>query len=614
MDERLGFIVSSVGRAGRQAAGRTWTAPSALTRAIAASCIATITLAAFGDDPDPRRPIIDRWIAQQKLPKLADLWVQGLELDWNRLHGDVKPRRMTPADVSVRPGALLDTTCRAHASRRHVTALPVLHPLLHRNTSDLGQQRYTTVRRRRVLPRRSPGRRRRVRRCCPAVAYLEMARAALMHRAAGDRGIAPCSSCAISSGLQPIVVAERGAWPSPCSPSDGRAQLGFEVYSLRRRCTRLHCQGSCVFADAPAPASASTCHGLRAQMHAAHAGRRRALRRCSRRWDCTTAPPSRASSRSSRRDDQLLVRAASAGAPARERRRVRAAPEPDGQRAAGLDHADRRRPPGPGKPSLPFALESLRILAPCTGAGCAPGCATAEGSARRVVGRRQGRHRSLRPRRASSACRCAGFSRVRRWMTPTESPCPECRRLSAKRSTKVEVRCERILEYRIEVVGRRGRQQDGSERIETLRETAKQIYHDLAAGSSRRRQALAALASSSPRQQASTSPAGRARRGSSAPLAPVAKPRHGRRAAPSCSCATCRMSTPRHSNRCCPAATARCADRAAATHRRRLTPRSRSRASRRCSAAAGQAPRAVAGAARGCRRGRAQRACRPVWR
>ena len=35
----------------------------------------------------------DKWIARKKLAKLLDFWVRGLTFDWNKLDGEVKPRR-----------------------------------------------------------------------------------------------------------------------------------------------------------------------------------------------------------------------------------------------------------------------------------------------------------------------------------------------------------------------------------------------------------------------------------------------------------------------------------------------------------------------------------------
>jgi acyl transferase domain-containing protein len=51
-------------------------------------------MAAIGWE-DGMQEIIDRWIERKQLPQLLDLWTRGLNLDWHRLYGDVKPRRIS---------------------------------------------------------------------------------------------------------------------------------------------------------------------------------------------------------------------------------------------------------------------------------------------------------------------------------------------------------------------------------------------------------------------------------------------------------------------------------------------------------------------------------------
>jgi len=51
-------------------------------------------LAVFAADED-MSAIIDAWITKGKYSKLLDLWVKGLAVDWNRLYGDTKPRRIS---------------------------------------------------------------------------------------------------------------------------------------------------------------------------------------------------------------------------------------------------------------------------------------------------------------------------------------------------------------------------------------------------------------------------------------------------------------------------------------------------------------------------------------
>jgi len=112
------------------------------------------------------------------LSALGDLYCQGYELPWERLPGEERPARIAlPTYPFAREHCWISGT--EHVAVAGGTAL---HPLLHRNTSNLSQQRFTTtftgveplladhvVQGARVLP---------------GVAYLEMARAAVAQSSA----------------------------------------------------------------------------------------------------------------------------------------------------------------------------------------------------------------------------------------------------------------------------------------------------------------------------------------------------------------------------------------------------------------------------------------------
>jgi len=44
---------------------------------------------------DDMQEVIEKWIAHKKLEKLAQSWARGLNVDWNKLYGEVKPRRVS---------------------------------------------------------------------------------------------------------------------------------------------------------------------------------------------------------------------------------------------------------------------------------------------------------------------------------------------------------------------------------------------------------------------------------------------------------------------------------------------------------------------------------------
>ncbi|CAM2011292.1 SDR family NAD(P)-dependent oxidoreductase [Acanthopleuribacter pedis] len=137
-----------------------------------------------GGDEDSRA-LIAAWTAKGKLDKLADLWVQGVVVDWDLIpNGDARrislpgypfarehfdaPHKTSTADLKRAPGSAL------------------LHPLCQRNTSTLKVQRYSAtfsgdefffadhrVHGARVLP---------------GVAYLELARTAVVDALGEDLG------------------------------------------------------------------------------------------------------------------------------------------------------------------------------------------------------------------------------------------------------------------------------------------------------------------------------------------------------------------------------------------------------------------------------------------
>jgi len=93
MDERLGFVVRSV-----EELAEKLQAYLAGERRIEDAYQGQAprnndTLSFFNDDADLQHTI-DRWIYNKKFSKLLNLWAKGLELDWGKLYGEFKPRRV----------------------------------------------------------------------------------------------------------------------------------------------------------------------------------------------------------------------------------------------------------------------------------------------------------------------------------------------------------------------------------------------------------------------------------------------------------------------------------------------------------------------------------------
>ena len=123
-------------------------------------------------------------IKKRKLSKLLDVWVKGLNVEWNKLY---ESSELT-TDAPIRVSRISLPTYPFARERYWAFSIPklesnsnvtvgMLHPLLHQNTSDFSEQRFSStftgeeffladhvVQGQKILP---------------GVAYLEMARAAV---------------------------------------------------------------------------------------------------------------------------------------------------------------------------------------------------------------------------------------------------------------------------------------------------------------------------------------------------------------------------------------------------------------------------------------------------
>ncbi|AJQ26214.1 thioester reductase domain-containing protein [Pelosinus fermentans] len=210
-------------------------------------------LAALGPDED-MAVMIDSWMRKGKYTKLLEVWVKGLIIDWKKLYGKARPRRIS---LPTYPFAKerywvpeFETTAVNHILTHTGNAL-MLHPLLHQNTSDLTEQRFTSkfsgketffvnhVKGFRVLPE---------------AACLEMVREALQ-QAAGR----------LQEGQKILITNIRWMFPVAVDESllevhiglipENSSEIIFEVYSQpggREEETIIYSQGTAVFSDVSA--------------------------------------------------------------------------------------------------------------------------------------------------------------------------------------------------------------------------------------------------------------------------------------------------------------------------------------------------------------------------
>jgi len=247
MDERLGFVVSSVEQLadrlqayvdGKQAIEDAYQGQVRRNKE---------ALSLFSTDADLQQTV-DKWIANRKLSKLVDLWVKGLELDWDKLYGDAKPQRISlPTYPFAKERYWIDMAASKQGTATG-PATAVLHPLLHSNTSDLREQRFrSTFTGEEFFLADLAGEK-----ALPALACLEMARAAIEH-ALPERPESTVLELHNTVWAQPIIVSGSKQVSITLSADDNE-QIDYEIYSQEANKEIVHCQGRAVLSREPAPA------------------------------------------------------------------------------------------------------------------------------------------------------------------------------------------------------------------------------------------------------------------------------------------------------------------------------------------------------------------------
>ncbi|MCP5007373.1 MAG: SDR family NAD(P)-dependent oxidoreductase, partial [Planctomycetes bacterium] len=98
------------------------------------------------DGDEDLQEAISQWIVKGKLNKLAELWIEGYSMNWKSLYQNKTPQRLhLPTYPFERERYWVSETQRKGKIAKAGAAVPVIHPLLHENTSDLSEQRFTST-------------------------------------------------------------------------------------------------------------------------------------------------------------------------------------------------------------------------------------------------------------------------------------------------------------------------------------------------------------------------------------------------------------------------------------------------------------------------------------
>ncbi|MGH8258916.1 MAG: beta-ketoacyl synthase N-terminal-like domain-containing protein, partial [Steroidobacteraceae bacterium] len=174
--------------------------------------------------------LIDKWLQRGKYAKVLELWSKGLSLEWERLYGPQRPRRISlPGYPFARERYWVQERGEGAAAEAGVG---MLHPLVQVNSSTLAEQRFSstfTGREFFLAEHRVQGRA-----VLPGVASLEMARAALMHSLeAQERAERECVEVQQAVWLQPVMVEDEPirVHVGLCPQQSG--EIEYRIYSSR---------------------------------------------------------------------------------------------------------------------------------------------------------------------------------------------------------------------------------------------------------------------------------------------------------------------------------------------------------------------------------------------
>jgi len=318
------------------------------------------TLFWFETDADLQQTV-QKWLTERKLPQLVDLWAKGLKVEWSRTYGERKPARISLPKYPFAKERYWRERPDAAPAALNPGAAGALHPLLHENVSTVRQLGYrSTFSGTQPLLAGwrlggNPGGA--ARSMVAAVVFLEMARAAVElasassqpsgQRTAIELVNVTWSDAVMLQDTQPMAVA---LFPK------GLDELGYEIYSPDDDDV-VHCQGRAVLRRKFLPTRLDLA-GLRPRMEHGRLDARDHYDALARHG-IEYAPAYQGIAAIHRGNRELLA-------------------EIDVRSAAGeglvlnpmvLDGAlqaasDLLSPAN--APSLPLAVQSVRVLAPCT--------------------------------------------------------------------------------------------------------------------------------------------------------------------------------------------------------------------------------------------------------
>jgi len=184
---------------------------------------------------------VDAATRRDNLIALADLYCQGYELDWERLFGDQPPRRIRLPTYPFSGERYWPDQVKPSAAPRSTQVGMPAHPLVHENTSNIVDTRFTTTLSGDeffVADHQVGGSQ-----VMPAAAYLEMARAAIQASLERDPLLTGGVRLADVLFAQTLVIDDSSTAVHVAVEARADGGIGFEVYTGAGDASVVHAEG-----------------------------------------------------------------------------------------------------------------------------------------------------------------------------------------------------------------------------------------------------------------------------------------------------------------------------------------------------------------------------------
>ncbi|WP_255298559.1 SDR family NAD(P)-dependent oxidoreductase [Brevibacillus dissolubilis] len=194
--------------------------------------------------------LVRTWMDNGNLQQIAESWVNGMSIDWNAIYGEHRPERISAPTYPFAKERYWVPEAPAKSNSKTITQ--VIHPLLHQNTSDFTEQRFSStftgqeffladhvVRGQKILP---------------GVAYLEMARTAVEKATGAAEEDLSVIRLKDIVWIRPIIQTNQPVDVHIGLYAEDNGEISYEVYSESADADSgqvVHSQGSAVLGTRP---------------------------------------------------------------------------------------------------------------------------------------------------------------------------------------------------------------------------------------------------------------------------------------------------------------------------------------------------------------------------